>query len=533
MTSTSLAAALGSVLLHSLWIGAVIAGWAALSLRILRPARPQLRYWIAMGALGAMVALPLFVMVAGDPAGHTWMQLVAGAWLLGTLVMTIRIVSSWRQVCVLRRAAQPAADHWQQIVDDAAEQIGVRQEVQLLRSDLIDVPCSLGGRLPAVVVPAGMLDRLDGAHSRTILVHELAHVARRDYEWNLLQAILDAALFFHPAAWWLSNTIRHERELSCDEMFGAVGDPMALAQALAALEAHRSGPIPEEGAEVGRPLFDRVRALVSHSRTTDWRRRVWPVAATALAAGGIALALSAISFTDLTSSPTSWPWAAWLAAASLGLLVGLRHACEPDHLVAVATLVARKGDPRSAVRLGASWGFGHMLSLLFIGSGLAMARQAMPEPLVRMFEVAVAVMVIGMGMRALYRGWRLASQTPATSHAHGAINHSHATSGAHVHVGPFTFARPPLVVGLVHGLAGSGALTALAVATLPTVLAQLGFMLVFGLGSTIGMAAVAGLANWHVTRFVRTPAALGALSLATGGLAITVGVLWALPLLRP
>ncbi len=95
------------------------------------------------------------------------------------------------------------------------------------------------------------------------------------------------------------------------------------------------------------------------------------------AAGGLALVLSAISMTHLTASPTTWPWAAWLTAVGLGLVVGLRHAFEPDHLVAVATMVARERNPQSAMRLGASWGVGHTLALLVIGAGLAVARQAM------------------------------------------------------------------------------------------------------------------------------------------------------------
>ncbi len=83
----------------------------------------------------------------------------------------------------------------------------------------------------------------------------------------------------------------------------------------------------------------------------------------------------------------------------------------------------------------------------------------------------------------------------------------------------------------MHGLAGSGALTALAVATLPTVPAQLGFMVVFGLGSTIGMAAVAGIAGWPLARMVQTRLAMAALSGGAGLAAITVGMLWGFPLL--
>ena len=94
-----------------------------------------------------------------------------------------------------------------------------------------------------------------------------------------------------------------------------------------------------------------------------------------------------------------------------------------------------------------------------------------------------------------------------------------------------SIARRPLIVGVVHGLSGTGALTALAVTSLPTVSAQVGFLLVFGLGSTLGMAAVAGIGGWHIARLVRTPIAMATLSVTTGVAAVVFGVFWAYPLL--
>ena len=178
-----------------------------------------------------------------------------------------------------------------------------------------------------------------------------------------------------------------------------------------------------------------------------------------------------------------------------------------------------------------SWGTGHTLALLAVGAVLVVARRAMPEGLTDHFELAVGLMLVGMGVQALRRAWREGRSGPARTHDHAGIVHTHATSGDHLHIGGLTLAARPLAIGLVHGLAGSGALTALAVASLPGWPQQLTFILVFGIGSTLGMALVTGLAGWPLARVMQSPRALPALSGATGLLAVVVGVSWSLPLL--
>lgn len=95
----------------------------------------------------------------------------------------------------------------------------------------------------------------------------------------------------------------------------------------------------------------------------------------------------------------------------------------------------------------------------------------------------------------------------------------------HVHVGPFVLARRPLVVGIVHGLAGSGALTALAVANLPTAVTQVAFIVMFALGSTVAMAGFSGFAGWPLARLARAPRSMAALSMASGLISIALGVM--------
>ncbi len=215
------------------------------------------------------------------------------------------------------------------------------------------------------------------------------------------------------------------------------------------------------------------------------------------------------------------------AAVSLGLLVGARHAFEPDHLAAVSTLVTSSKNVRGAALLGALWGIGHTLSLLAVGVALVLLDSALPARVGAAFELAVAAMLVVLGVRAVYRGLANRGGHPAR-HRHGALEHVHGGAGAHVHVGERAVAWRPLTVGIVHGLAGSGALTALAFAELPTSTARLIYMVVFGAGSVAGMALATGLAGvalQHVARGARTQRWLG---VATGLVSCCVGILWAL-----
>ena len=222
------------------------------------------------------------------------------------------------------------------------------------------------------------------------------------------------------------------------------------------------------------------------------------------------------------------PWT-WFAVANLGLIIGVRHAFEPDHLMAIATLTASERSVRNALRLGASWGIGHATTLLMLGATLALLRASMPDTLTAMFEGFVAVMVIAIGVDCVRRGWRDGRTGMPVQHRHPGRVHAHPTSEPHLHFGPFAVARRPLLVGVLHGLAGSGALTALALAALPTLTVQVIFMLLFGLGSTVGMATIAGLAGWPLAKLAQRPWAMAGLRVATGVAAIIFGMTYARP----
>ena len=215
------------------------------------------------------------------------------------------------------------------------------------------------------------------------------------------------------------------------------------------------------------------------------------------------------------------------AAVSLGLLVGARHAFEPDHLAAVSTLVTGSRSPRAAALLGLVWGLGHTLALLAVGIVLVLLDAALPARVGAAFELAVAAMLVVLGARAVYRGVTNQGGRPAR-HRHGPIEHVHAGAGQHVHVGARALAWRPLTVGIVHGLAGSGALTALAFAELPTSAARVVYMAVFGIGSVAGMAITTGLAGVALQHVARGARAQRWLAVTTGLVSCCVGVIWAI-----
>src|SRR5581483_3913255 len=177
------------------------------------------------------------------------------------------------------------------------------------------------------------------------------------------------------------------------------------------------------------------------------------------------------------------------ASAGFGSLLGMRHALEPDHLAALSTLLTGERSSAKAAWLGAWWGLGHTLTLFAAGAMLVVFRAEMPPFASQLFELCVVLMLVGFGVRAIYQGVWGALAGPTHSHRNRGSSKAGQTDR-------WTFARRPLLVGAVHGLAGSGALTELVVTTLPSTLTRLSYLALFGVGSTVGMAMLSGLLGW-------------------------------------
>jgi len=213
----------------------------------------------------------------------------------------------------------------------------------------------------------------------------------------------------------------------------------------------------------------------------------------------------------------------------LGFLIGLRHALDPDHLAAISTLVVDQPRRRGTALLGAWWGVGHSVALLGAGALLLVCRARLPERAGELFELGVSIMLIALGVRSLRRAFR-ARGGAAVEHAHGPVVHAHEGDEDHFHLRSLTIARRPLVVGLVHGLAGTGGITALALASMPSVPAALAYIGLFALGSIGGMALLTGMAGLPIARLAHRPAAHAALMACVGAASLVVGVIWGAPI---
>src|SRR5579863_8668290 len=211
---------------------------------------------------------------------------------------------------------------------------------------------------------------------------------------------------------------------------------------------------------------------------------------------------------------------------ALGFILGMQHALEADHIAAVSSIAARRSDVADIVKHGLTWGVGHTLTL-FAFAGVALAfGQSIPEHLARPIETAVGIMLVGLGAHVLWRLSRDRVHFHRHSHGDGTVVHLHAHSHAgetmahprapHTHEHGFRWRT--LLVGLMHGMAGSAALLVLAVSQAPSVAVGLGYVALFGVGSMIGMGALSSV--------IAVPIALSArwLTWANSGLQGAVGL---------
>jgi high-affinity nickel-transport protein len=161
-----------------------------------------------------------------------------------------------------------------------------------------------------------------------------------------------------------------------------------------------------------------------------------------------------------------------LTAVLLGFVLGVRHAFDPDHVIAIGTLLARQGSRLTAAWIGVSWGIGHGATVLAVGFLVIALQVAIPDALVRGMELCIGVLLVVLGAANLFAA---TPDAPARLPTHGApLRTSLARSGA---------------IGLAHGLAGSAPVALLALAAMPSPEAALVYLVVFGAGTVLGMAA--------------------------------------------
>lgn len=204
-----------------------------------------------------------------------------------------------------------------------------------------------------------------------------------------------------------------------------------------------------------------------------------------------------------------------LTSWALAFMLGLRHATEPDHVAAVATLVPEQRNVKRAMQLGAAWGLGHCLAILACGGALLLLRLNMSERVSDWLELSVSALLLVLGARSIMRALR--KPRGASDHTHQLSQHSR---------------RKSLAIGLLHGAAGSGSLAALVFANMPNLRAGFAYLICFGAGSLLGMAALAGLAGAPLRMLSQREKAHAMLFACAGLLSLTIGLNYGLPIAR-
>jgi ABC-type nickel/cobalt efflux system permease component RcnA len=210
-----------------------------------------------------------------------------------------------------------------------------------------------------------------------------------------------------------------------------------------------------------------------------------------------------------------------LALLGLGFVFGLKHATEVDHVVAVSTIVSKERNIFRSALVGGLWGIGHTASLVIVGAIVLVLRVAVPERVSNWLEFCVALMIIGLGLTALIRALRGRSDVHLHEHTYDGGSHVHLhfhekpvgaplpgsphlsqhTDHANVHDGHAPthshaiskIGLKPLLVGAMHGLAGSATLTLLVLTQINSIVLGLLYLAVFGIGSIFGMLLMSGL----------------------------------------
>jgi beta-lactamase regulating signal transducer with metallopeptidase domain/uncharacterized protein involved in exopolysaccharide biosynthesis len=310
----SLAHQIGWVLIHSLWQGALAAGFLKLLRFFMRESSANSRYLIGCGVLLFTAAAPVFTFYYLPVGGFEWFghassfqsspgdtlgsgtgdadasgfhshvlkpiealaPWLVGFWTAGVLISLFRLTQGYWQLEILRRQANGSLDQaWFETLQDLKCRLNISRPVRLLKSSLVEVPMVIGWLTPVVLLPAGSLLGLTPLQLEAILAHELAHIRRHDYLVNVFQVLIETLMFYHPAVWWISGCIREERENCCDDMVMRVcEDRLVYAQALTRLEEMRSATPQLAFAANGGPLLKRIRRLLgvsSEDRPLSWK----------------------------------------------------------------------------------------------------------------------------------------------------------------------------------------------------------------------------------------------------------------------
>lgn len=325
------AEAIGWALLHLIWQGAVVAAILAAVLALLDRRSANARYIASCAALALLLVLGVATGIrAYEPvtasviapaivpqvtftmpiAPDTPIEISLGArllatarhslpsvvmvWLIGVALLSSRLLMTWLKTQRLARgAARAANDEWHRMVTRLAKAMQLRRAVRLVESAAVEVPAVIGWLRPIILLPASTLTGLAPRQIEMVLAHELAHIRRHDFFVNLLQAVVETLMFYHPAVWWMSHRVRIERENCCDDLAVAVcGDAIQYARALARLEELRAPEIAM--AANGGSLLDRIRRIAGSRAESIGLGSRWTAAVAMLSIVAIIVAVPSL-----------------------------------------------------------------------------------------------------------------------------------------------------------------------------------------------------------------------------------------------
>jgi beta-lactamase regulating signal transducer with metallopeptidase domain len=355
--SGPLAQAIGWALVHLLWQGVLVAAILAASLALLQRRSANARYLASCAALIALLflgsitavrayraesgpvtsteatadteqATPVVMELTPAPESASpvsepsvpWTDRLAGVagfanshlpqivllWLVGVAFLSARLVVGWIGAYrMATRNAQPASPEWGRTLSRIAGALKLSRATRILESAAVEVPTVIGWLRPVVLLPIASLSGLTTQQIEMILAHELAHIRRHDFIVNLMQAVVETLLFYHPAVWWISQRIRVEREHCCDDVAVAMfGDPLQYARALTRFEELRLDPAHALLAANGGSLLTRIRRLVgARGESANWSSQLAAGAGLLTVLGALIIVPSLPVFADHQQQP--------------------------------------------------------------------------------------------------------------------------------------------------------------------------------------------------------------------------------------
>lgn len=201
---------------------------------------------------------------------NEYLPLIVMAWLLGMVAFLLRLLGNVSYVYYLKRRINfPADEYWITMLDDLVKRTGLAKGIALVESAMVRTPQLIGYLKPMILFPLGMINRMSAAEVEAVLAHEIAHILRRDYLFNIVQSVIEAIFYYHPATWWLSGQIRDERESACDEVAIAMinGNTMNYAKALVTVQEMAHFPMSSALAFAGQArksqLMNRLQKILN------------------------------------------------------------------------------------------------------------------------------------------------------------------------------------------------------------------------------------------------------------------------------